>query len=54
MTFNHLYAARRTAEFLFEGFDAGSLTSPKSVIEARLKPVLADTSLSPANGHQEE
>ena len=43
LRFDASYAARRTAEFLFEGFDAGSPESPKSVIDARLKPVLADT-----------
>jgi hypothetical protein len=39
------------AEFLFEGFDAGSLGSLKSVIDASLNPVLADTPLSPAMGN---
>jgi hypothetical protein len=51
LRFDASYAARRTAEFLFEGFDAGSVESPKSVIEARLNPVLANTSLSPATGY---
>lgn len=52
--FEARYAARRTAEFLFEGFDAGSLESLKSVIDARLDPVLADTTLSPRDGSQRE
>jgi hypothetical protein len=43
-------AAKRTAEFLFAGFDAGSLLSPKSTIEADPNPMLRDVFMTPSAG----
>lgn len=46
-------AAKRTAEFLFAGFDAGSLLSPKSTIEDKPKPMLRDVFMTPTAGPEE-